>query len=139
RTRHGVATCEWRSPRPVCVDTAADRDTGLPSHLATICWFDPATGACRGLSTGRTYMRSGRRASAQLVAREDAPVLTILGAGVQGEHHLNPFPLVRDFEEIRIGSLYLEDAERLASSHPRARAGEDIERPVRNCDVVALS
>ena len=31
----------------------------------------------------------------------DARMLTIIGAGVQGEHHLRAFPLVRDFEEIR--------------------------------------
>jgi ornithine cyclodeaminase/alanine dehydrogenase-like protein (mu-crystallin family) len=48
-----------------------------------------------------------------------APVLAIVGAGVQGEHHLKTFRLVRDFEDIRIASLH---AERLAAGHPRARA-----------------
>jgi alanine dehydrogenase len=119
------------------------RGTGLPSHLAIICLFDPATGACRAFIDG-TYITAVRTSasaavSAQLLAREDARVLTILGAGVQGEHHLKTFPLVRDFEEIRVGSLYLEDAERLASSHPRARAVEDFELATRGSDVVALS
>jgi alanine dehydrogenase len=119
------------------------RGTGLPSHLAIICLFDPATGACRAFIDG-TYITAVRTSasaavSARLLAREDARVLTILGAGVQGEHHLKTFPLVRDFEEIRIGSLYVEDAERLALSHPRARAVEDFELAVRDSDVVALS
>lgn len=119
------------------------RGTGLPSHLAIICLFDPATGACRAFIDG-TYITAVRTAasaavSARLLAREDARVLTILGAGVQGEHHLKAFPLVRDFEEIRIGSLYVEDAERLALSHPRARAVEDFKLAVRDSDVVALS
>lgn len=119
------------------------RGAGLPSHLAIICLFDPATGACRAFIDG-TYITAVRTSasaavSARLLAREDARVLTILGAGVQGKHHLKTFPLVRDFEEIRIGSLHLEDAERLASSHPRARAVEDFELAARDSDVVALS
>jgi alanine dehydrogenase len=118
-------------------------DTGLPSHLAVICLFDPATGACRAFLDG-TYITAIRTSasaavSARLLSREDARVLTILGAGVQGEHHLRTFPLVRDFEDIRIGSLHLEDAERLAARHPRARAVEDFEEAVRGSDVVALS
>ena len=47
-------------------------------------------------------------------------MLAIVGAGVQGEHHLRTFPLVRDFDEIRVASLYAEDAQRLAALHPRA-------------------
>jgi alanine dehydrogenase len=105
--------------------------------------FDPATGACSAFIDG-TYITAVRTSasaavSARLLAREDARVLTILGAGVQGEHHLKTFPLVRDFEEIRIGSLHVEDAERLASAHPCARAVEDFELAVRDSDVVALS
>jgi alanine dehydrogenase len=119
------------------------RETGLPSHLAVICTFDAETGACRAFIDG-TYITAIRTSasaavSARLLARDDARVLTILGAGVQGEHHLRTFPLVRDFEEIRIGSLYLEDAERLAAKDPRAHAVEDFEAAVRSSDVVALS
>jgi ornithine cyclodeaminase/alanine dehydrogenase-like protein (mu-crystallin family) len=119
------------------------RDTGLASHLAVICMFDAETGACRAFLDGTsiTAIRTSAAAavSARLLAREDARVLTILGAGVQGEQHLRSFPLVRDFEEIRIGSLYLEDAERLAATDPRAHAIEDFEEAVRGSDVVALS
>ncbi len=118
-------------------------EVGLPSHLATISLFDPRTGACRAFMDG-TYITAVRTSasaavSARVLAREDAKVLTILGAGVQGEHHLKTFPLVRDFEEIRIGSLFAEDAERLAARHPRAHAITDVEAAVRESDVVALS
>src|SRR5918992_2912001 len=119
------------------------RATGLPSHLAVICMFDAETGACRAFIDGThiTAIRTSASAavSARLLARADARVLTILGAGVQGEQHLRSFPLVRDFEEIRIGSLYREDAERLAATDPRGRAIEDFEAAVRGSDVVALS
>ena len=116
---------------------------GLPSHLAVICVFDAETGACRAFIDG-TYITAIRTSasaavSARLLAREDARALTILGAGVQGTHHLMTFPLVCDFDEIRIGSLRLEDAERLAALHPRAHAVDDFEAAVRDSDIVALS
>ena len=68
----------------------------------------------------RTSAAAARRCD--LLAREDARTLAIIGAGVQGEHHLRTFPLVRDFDEIRVSSLYAEDAQRLAALHPRAHA-----------------
>ena len=74
-----------------------------------------------------------------MLARETRASLTIIGAGVQGEHHLRTFPLVRDFDEIRICSLYAEDAHRLAALHPRAHAVDDPAAAVRGADVVALA
>lgn len=134
------------SPMTVKVVTVFEENLngrGLPSHLAVICQFDPETGACRAFLDG-TYITAVRTSasaavSARLLARPDARVLTILGAGVQGEQHLRLFPLVRDFEEILIGSLHVADAERLAAKDPRARAIQDFEAAVRDSDVVALS
>lgn len=134
------------SPMTVKVVTVFEENLdgrGLPSHLAIICQFDPETGACRAFLDG-TYITSVRTSasaavSTNLLARSNARVLTILGAGVQGEQHLRTFPLVREFEEIRIGSLHLADAERLAATHERAVAIEDFEASVRESDVVALS
>lgn len=133
------------SPMTVKIVTVFEENLGrgLPSHLAVICQFEAATGACRAFIDG-TYITAVRTSasaavSTGLLARTDARVLTILGAGVQGEQHLRTFPLVRAFEEIRIGSLHLTDAERLAAMDPRARAIEDFEASVRESDVVALS
>jgi ornithine cyclodeaminase/thiomorpholine-carboxylate dehydrogenase len=132
------------SPMTVKVVTVFEENLRreLPSHLAVICQFDPETGACRAFMDG-TYITAVRTAasaavSARLLARPDARVLTILGAGVQGAQHLRTFPLVRDFAEIRIGSLYAADAERLAATDPRALAIDDVEAAVRGSDVVAL-
>jgi alanine dehydrogenase len=115
----------------------------LPSHLATIGLYDSDTGACRAFIDG-TYITAIRTSAAaavgcDLLAREDARVLAIVGAGVQGEHHLRTFPLVRGFEEIRIASKRVQDAERLAAADPRARALASIEEAVRGADVVALA
>jgi alanine dehydrogenase len=118
-------------------------ERGLPSHLATIAVHDAETGACEAFIDG-TYITAIRTSAAAAVAcdvlaRSDARVLTIIGAGVQGEHHLRVFPLVRDFDEIRICSLSTEDAQRLAALHPRAHAVDDPAAAVRGADVVALA
>lgn len=117
---------------------------GLPSHQALIALFDPATGSHVAVLDG-TYITALRTAGAAAVAtdvlaRPDAGVLTILGAGVQGEHHLLLQPLVRSYREILVGSLRHEDAERLAATHPRARAigAGDVADAVSSSDVVCL-
>jgi ornithine cyclodeaminase/alanine dehydrogenase-like protein (mu-crystallin family) len=116
---------------------------GLPSHLATIGLYDPETGACTAFIDGThiTALRTSAAAALAtgLLARQDAHVFTLIGAGVQGEHHLATFPLVRDFAEIRIASLVYADAERLAATHPRAVAVSDVRAAVVDADVVALA
>src|SRR4051812_28140259 len=129
-------------PLVVKVVTVFEANRELPSHLATIGLYDAATGACLAFMDG-TYITAIRTSAAaavatDMLARADATSLAIVGAGVQGEHHLRTFPLVRRFEDIRVASLYREDAERLARSHPRARA-TSIEEAVRGADVVALA
>ena len=127
----------------VKVVTVFESNRELPSHLATIGLYDPETGACRAFMDG-TYITAIRTSAAAAVAcdvlaRPDARVLAIIGAGVQGEHHLRTFPLVREFDEIRVSSLYAEDAHRVAALHPRARAVDDPAAAVRGADVVALA
>ena len=114
-----------------------------PSHLATIGLYDQRTGACRAFMDG-TYITAIRTSAAaavatDLLAREDARTLAIVGGGVQGEHHLRVFGLVREFDDIRVSSLYREDAERIAALHPNARAVDDARTAVAGADVVALA
>src|SRR5438309_1689020 len=80
---------------------------------------------------------STKTTAARALAREDAKVLAILGAGVQGESHLATFPRIRDFVEIRIASRDGKKAARLASRHPNARVVPSFEEAVRGADVVA--
>lgn len=122
----------------------ANEALGLPSHLALIALFDADTGVCVAVMDGTaiTALRTAGAAqlSTRLLAREDARVVTIVGAGVQGRTHLELLPLVRDVEEIRVSSLRLEDAERLAERDPRAAAvaSRDLEAAVGSSDVVCL-
>ena len=81
---------------------------GLPSHQALIALFDENDGAPLALMDGTyiTAIRTGGTAAvaARALARDDAHVLAILGAGVQGGSHLETFTRVRDFKEIRVAS-----------------------------------
>jgi ornithine cyclodeaminase/alanine dehydrogenase-like protein (mu-crystallin family) len=113
---------------------------GLPSHQALIAVFDDTTGTLQALMDGThiTAVRTGASAAvaADALARADSRVLTILGAGVQGASHLDAFPRVRDFAEIRIASRTPEHAAALAERDPRAKAVGSFEEAVRGADVV---
>jgi ornithine cyclodeaminase/alanine dehydrogenase-like protein (mu-crystallin family) len=119
----------------------ANHDAGLPSHQGLIAVFDEGTGAPLAVMDGTyiTAIRTGGTAAvaARALAREDASVLAILGAGVQGWSHLETFPRIRDFKEIRIASRNADHAAALAARHPRARVAQSFEDATRGADVVA--
>jgi alanine dehydrogenase len=114
---------------------------GLPSHQALIALFDEDNGAPLAVMDGTyiTAIRTGGTAAvaARVLARKDAKVLAILGAGVQGRSHLETFTRVRDFEEIRVASRDRAKASALAALHPNARVAASFEAAVRGADVVA--
>ncbi len=114
---------------------------GLPSHQGVIALFDEATGTPLAVmdATYITAIRTGGTAAvaARTLARQDASVLAILGAGTQGWSHLETFPRVRGFREIRIASRNPERAKALAERHPLALAVASFEEAVRGADVVA--
>jgi ornithine cyclodeaminase/alanine dehydrogenase-like protein (mu-crystallin family) len=115
---------------------------GLPGHHALICLFGAQTGVPLAIMDG-TYITALRTAGAaalatRALAREDARVLAIVGAGVQGRAHLTMLPRVRAFAEIRIASRRVAHAEQLAALDVRARPVASIEDAVRGADVVCL-
>jgi alanine dehydrogenase len=114
---------------------------GRPSHQALIAMFGPADGTPLAVMDGTriTAARTGAAAAvaAGALARPDAAVLAILGAGVQGRSHLDAFPLVRDFREIRVASRDPGHAAALAAAHPAARAVASFQAAVAGADVVA--
>jgi alanine dehydrogenase len=118
-----------------------NHDHGLPSHQGLIMVFDEDTGAPLAVMDGSyiTAMRTGGTAAvaARLLAREDASVLAILGAGVQGGSHLETFARIRDFKEIRVASRDSNKAQALASRDRRAVVAGSFEAAVRGADVVA--
>ncbi len=120
----------------------ANKSVGLPSHQSLICLFDPDTGGCVAVidATAITTMRTAATAalSTALLARENAKVLTIIGAGAQAEAHLRLMPLTRELDEIRVSARRLADAQRIAAADPRAVAVRSREKAVRSSDIVAL-
>src|SRR6202040_892843 len=114
---------------------------GIPSHQGLIALFGEDDGRPLAVMDGTyiTAIRTGGTAAvaARLLAREDASVLAILGAGVQGGAPLETFTRVRDFKEVRIASRNADSAKALAARHPRARVAESFEAAVRGADVVA--
>jgi ornithine cyclodeaminase len=81
---------------------------GLDSHQGFVALFDGETGATRALLNAgaitavRTAAVSG--VATRLLAREDAGTLAILGAGIQGQSHLDAMRAVRDFDRIVVWS-----------------------------------
>jgi alanine dehydrogenase len=116
---------------------------GMESHQAVVSLFDPETGAPVALLDGAslTGIRTAGAAvlSVRTLARRDARVATVVGAGVQGREHVRLLDLARDFTEIRVFARTPGAAERLAETHPRARAVDDLEAAIRTSDVVCLT
>jgi ornithine cyclodeaminase/alanine dehydrogenase-like protein (mu-crystallin family) len=142
-----LAMAAWHPGMLICVKVVnvfeGNLALALPNHLAVINLFDADTGVVRCVMDA-TYITGTRTAAAavishKLLAREDARIATIVGAGVQAREHLRLLPLIREFDEIQICSLRFEDAKRLAEQHPRAQAARDVEDAVRQSDVVCLA
>lgn len=116
---------------------------GLPNHLALITLFDPDTGATSCIMDG-TYITAVRTAAAaalsvRLLSRPASRIATVIGAGVQGRQHLRLLPLVRNFDRINVCSLHFEEAQKLAAQSKIACATADVEKAVRESDVVCLA
>ena len=112
---------------------------GLPSHQATIAVFDPENGTSLALLDGTeiTASRTGAASavSTRALARNDARILAVLGAGVQGRSHIEAAVRVRDFAEIRVASRNSEYARALAADVGGV-AMDSFEQAVRGADVV---
>jgi alanine dehydrogenase len=114
------------------------------THQALIAVFDPDNGTPLALMDGR-YITASRTAAGsalatRLLAREDAKVLAILGAGVQARSHAQALPRVRDFDEIRVAARDRAKAEALAQELGSiAHAVDSYEQAMRGADVVAAT
>jgi alanine dehydrogenase len=116
------------------------RNRGIPTHMATVLLFKPETGEPLATMDGRliTEMRTAAvsAVATRLLARPDAAVLAILGAGVQARSHLQALRLVRDFREVRVWSP--RSAPAFAREHGVTLA-PSAEAAVRGADVVVTA
>jgi ornithine cyclodeaminase len=114
---------------------------GLDTHQGTVTLFDGETGVPRAIldASAVTSVRTAAvsAVATRLLAREDAGVLAILGAGVQGRAHLRALPATREFHEVRVYARSAEHASAMADGH--ATVASSAEEAVRGADVVVLA
>jgi ornithine cyclodeaminase/alanine dehydrogenase-like protein (mu-crystallin family) len=92
----------------------------LPTHQAVVVVFDPDSGQPLALMDGTsiTTLRTaaGSALSAELLAREDAATLAILGTGVQARAHAEAMVRVRPIHRIRVAGRNRDHAASLSSA-----------------------
>ncbi|HSK94225.1 MAG TPA: ornithine cyclodeaminase family protein [Candidatus Angelobacter sp.] len=103
-------------------------DRGLPTIHAVVAWIDAATGAPRALLDGATItaMRTGAASgvAARLLARPDAEVLAIIGAGGQAEWQVRAVLAARP---IRTVLVYARRAEHRTGFADRMRSATGLD------------
>jgi ornithine cyclodeaminase len=124
----------WRSDqfalKAVCV-MPGNPARGLDAHQGVVALFDPETGIPQAIlnASAVTEIRTAAvtAVATEVLARPDARVLAILGAGVQARAHLRALTPIREFAEIRAyaPSRQLDGAVACASAEEAVR-GADV-------------
>lgn len=118
---------------------------GLPSELAVLNLFDPATGAPRAIldASALTDMRTGAMSAlgAKHLARKGSKVLGHIGARGTAYWNVRLLDRLFDFDEIRVHSRRPESRQAFAATLTRdlgkpVTATTDWESCVRNADIV---
>lgn len=112
---------------------------GLDAHQGTVTLFDGVSGQTLALMNASpvTAIRTAAvtAVATRRLAREDAAVLAVVGAGVQARSHLEA---LAGFDEVRIASRSRDHAEVLAAEFG-ASVSEDIETALDGADVVVFT
>jgi ornithine cyclodeaminase/alanine dehydrogenase-like protein (mu-crystallin family) len=118
---------------------------GLPSINGIVLLLDPETGVPMAIMDG-TYLTAlrtgaGSGAATRVLARHDAHVLTVYGAGGQARAQIDAVRAVRDIREVRIVSRTGESARVLAAELDgvEARAVDDPAEAAGGADVICAA
>lgn len=121
---------------------------GLDAHQGSVMLFSGETGQLVALMNAsaitaiRTAAVSG--VATQLLAREDASELAIIGSGVQARAHIEAMACVRPIKRARVASLRVEHARKFAEefggrySFP-IEPVESVESAVRGADLIVTA
>ncbi len=116
---------------------------GLDAHQGTVTLFDGETGVPMAIlnASAVTELRTAAvtAVATRALARDDARVLAILGASVQGRAHLRSLRDARDWAEIRVYAPTAEHARALADRDPRARVAAGPRQALDGADVVVVA
>jgi ornithine cyclodeaminase/alanine dehydrogenase-like protein (mu-crystallin family) len=118
---------------------------GKDAHQGAVLLFSAETG--EPLAVENASAITGIRTAAvsavatDILARKDAGVLAIIGAGIQGRAHLEAIPLVRPLREVRVADKDADRAKRFAAetgpAFPfRIRATDDVAGAVSGADII---
>jgi ornithine cyclodeaminase/alanine dehydrogenase-like protein (mu-crystallin family) len=121
---------------------------GLDSHQGSVMLFSAETGELQALMNAsaitaiRTAAVSG--VATQLLAREDAGDLAIIGSGVQARTHIEAMACVRPIKRARVASFSFKNAQRFADEMGRrysfaVEPVESIEAAVRDADLIVTA
>jgi ornithine cyclodeaminase/alanine dehydrogenase-like protein (mu-crystallin family) len=135
--------------KAVCL-VAANQARGLDTHQGLVALFSAETGMVTAIlsASAITEIRTAAvsAAATRRLAREDATVLTIVGAGVQGRAHLRALRDVRPWQEVRIASRsgarahqLATDATSLVGDDASVSVISDTREAVSGADVVVLA
>lgn len=117
---------------------------GLDTHLGGVLLHSGETGELLAVmnASAITAIRTAAVSAlaTRLLAREDAKVHAIIGAGVQARSHLAAISAVRDIVEVRVCSRTRAKAESVAAAAPAAvRVLDSIEDAVRGADIISTT
>jgi len=114
---------------------------GLDTHLGGVLLHSGETGELLAImnASAITAIRTAAVSAlaTRLLAREDARVHAVIGAGVQARSHLAAIAAVRDVAEVRICSRTRSKAETLAGGN--VRVVDSIEEAVRGADIISTT
>lgn len=113
---------------------------GLPSLNGLMMLFSAQTGLADALLLDNGYLTAVRTAAAGAIAakwlaREDAKVVAILGAGEQARLQLQALRLVRDVSEVRIWARDPAKAQAMAAELDDARAVDSVDSALDGADI----
>lgn len=110
------------------------------SHTGALILFDAETGEPAAIMDSGlpTAMRTAAASavSTDALARKDAAVLAILGAGEQAEWHIAAMHAVRPIREVRIWGRHRDKAAALAAHYGNARVVDAIDAGCDGADII---
>jgi alanine dehydrogenase len=116
---------------------------GLPTVMALLVLIDPVNGYPRALlnATGLTDLRTGAAGAvaARYLARTDATVVGMVGAGRQAKAQLEALACVRTIKEVKVWSRTPEHATAFAAIYPQYHARSLPLTEVCDCDILVTT
>jgi len=119
---------------------------GLDTHLGSVLLHDGETGELRAVinASAVTAIRTAAvsAVATRLLARDDASVLAVIGAGVQARAHLDAISCVVELRSIRIVSRTRKKSEDLAASAKTSipiKVVDSVQEAISGADIIVTA